>query len=188
MIELLTAVLAVATLAYTWLTYKILQANQRNIEVMKEQALALTRPYIDVYVVAEPETPLFSLHISNNGKTAARNLRLTMDRPFFQHGQNEVGRDVSGFSAFSETIPSFAPGTSLSFYLATSLVVFGDTANSDLTPISFVVTANYEVAGQEVSESTTVDLEPFRNTAIPIDRGVEKISKALIKIEEAISR
>ncbi len=188
MIETLTTVLVLATLAYTYLTYRILRANQQNIEVMKEQSLALTRPYIDIFAAPESETPLFILRIKNNGITAAKNLRLRMDRSFFQYGKNDPDHDVSRFRAFRETILSFAPKAEISFYLAQSFVVFGDDADAEITPASFSITAEYEFGDQRVEECTTVDLQPYRNSAIPIDRGLDKLSKSLDKIREAVTK
>lgn len=47
-IDILTAALVIITAFYAWATFEILRANKKVVEVMQEQSLAISRPYIVV--------------------------------------------------------------------------------------------------------------------------------------------
>jgi hypothetical protein len=47
-IELLTALLLVVTAFYAYTTHQILRASQATVAVMREQAEALGRPYVEI--------------------------------------------------------------------------------------------------------------------------------------------
>jgi len=111
-----------------------------------------------------------------------------MDRSFYQYGKADENHDISLFNAFREPIQAFAPGSEISFYLAQSFKVFADDADAAVTPTRFSVTATYEFADRKVHETSTVDLEPYRNSAIQIDRRLEKLTKALDEIPKAIQK
>ena len=78
-IEVLTGLLVIITGFYAWVTYKMLTALQ-------QQAEAVTRPYLTINVFSEPKDVLFYLRIANTGRTGASNVRLTLDRDFYQFG------------------------------------------------------------------------------------------------------
>ena len=44
MLEVLTGILVIITGSYAWATYKILRANEKVVEEMKEQSEAIMRP------------------------------------------------------------------------------------------------------------------------------------------------
>ena len=93
-IEVLTALLVGITGFYAWVTYKMLTALQ-------QQAEAVTRPYLTINVFSEPNSVTFYLRIANTGKTGASNVRLTLDRDFYQFGQKDRPslREASVFPA-----------------------------------------------------------------------------------------
>ena len=86
-IDYLTGVLVLITGFYASATFRILRANENVVEVMHEQAEAVTRPYVSVAPVLEPDNPIFYLRISNTGKTAANKLKLTIDEWHLIKGQ-----------------------------------------------------------------------------------------------------
>src|SRR5688572_86022 len=131
-IELLTGALVVITAFYAWATFKILRVNERVLEVMREQTVASTRPYVVVAPVLELDNPIFYLRISNSGRTAAKNLRLTLDKSFFKFGEKSSDHDLANFTAFKQPIDSFPPGAEITFSLAQGFKVFGgNTENPD---------------------------------------------------------
>lgn len=142
-IEILTAALVLITGFYAWATYKILRANERVVEVMHEQAEAMTRPYIAVATFLEVDNPIFYLRITNTGKTAAVNLKLGMDKPFER---------LANKPAFNEIIQSFPPGAELVFMLAQSFVIFAENADRNKMPTCFTVTAEYSFGGKCVTD------------------------------------
>jgi hypothetical protein len=190
-IELLTAVLVVITAIYAWATYRILRANEKVVEAMQEQAIAVSRPYVVVAPMLEVDNPIFYLRVSNTGKTAAQNLRLTMDKSFFKFGEKGENRNLASFTAFKQPIDSFPPGADITFSLAQGFKVFaGDTENPDM-PHTFSVTANYEFVGRRVEEVNHIDLRPYLGADVPQDayiRKLKEMSESLKKIAANASR
>jgi hypothetical protein len=184
--EILTGALVLITGFYAWATYKILKANERVVEVMREQAEAVTRPYVTVSAVLEPDNPIFYLRIANLGKTAANDLSLRIDRPFFAFGQNKEDHNLAERFIFKNTITSFPAGSEIVFSLAQSFVIFGENADGGTVPSSFVVTAEYSYAGKRVKESNPIDLRPYLGATIPQDAYVRKL-KAMIEAIEKIA-
>ena len=181
-IDLLTAALVVITAFYAWATFKILRANESVVEVMREQALATSRPYVVVAPVLEFDNPIFYLRISNIGKTAAANLHIKIDKSFYQFGEN---RDISTFTAFSQPIDSFPPGAEITFALAQGFKIFEGSTENPKLPHTFSVVADYHFAGQHVIETNQIDLRPYLNADVPQDAYVRKlkdISKSLNEI------
>ena len=86
-IDVLTGLSVVITGFYAWVTYKIMTVNERTLSAMQQQAEAVTRPYLTINVFSEPNSVVFYLRIANTGRTGARNVRLTLDRDFYQYGQ-----------------------------------------------------------------------------------------------------
>ena len=99
-IELLTAALVAITAFYACVTIRIMRANERTVSAMRQQTEALVRPYVTVAVMTVPGSPVFCLRIANTGRTGAEDVRLTMDRDFFQYGQ-KTGRNLRTMAPFS---------------------------------------------------------------------------------------
>lgn len=190
-IELLTAVLVVITAFYAWATYKILRANENVVEAMREQALAASRPYVVVAPMLEVDNPIFYLRISNIGKTAAENLRLSIDKSFFKFGEKAQNSDLATFTAFKQPIDSFPPGAAITFALAQGFKVFARSSESPDMPHTFAVTARYEFAGRHVEEVNRIDLRPYLAADIPQDAYVRKlkdISDSLKKLAASATK
>lgn len=184
MIEILTALLVVITGIYAWFTFRILKANERIVEKMHDQQEAMYRPYISISPVVYPENPIAFLKIQNTGLTAANNVRLTLDKDFFQFGENKEERNLKSHSAFKDQISSLVPGAEIYFYLAQSFVIFGKKGGEDLTPHVFSITAEYEYLGKKVSEKTVIDLCPYLGAANPHDPLVRQLKDIKDAIEK----
>lgn len=186
-IEILTAALVLITAFYAWATFKILGANEKVVEVMREQALATSRPYVVVAPVLEPDNPIFYLRISNLGRTAASNLRLTIDKSFFKFGEQSKGRDLAGFTAFNQPIDSLPPGAEITFSLAQGFKIFEGNVENPKLPHTFSVTAEYEFADKKVREVNRIDLRPYLGADIPQDaylRKLKDMSESLKKMAD----
>ena len=184
MIELLTAILVIVTGFYAWTTFRILKANEKVVEVMKQQSEALIRPYITINTLLHPKHPLIYLKITNTGKTHATNLRLEIDKPFYLYGMDGDENNLANFPAFQNPIECLPPGSSLFFDLAQGFVIFGKNADSDKTPIKFSIKAIYSYAGKTIEEITHIDLQPYLNSnnePNPILNELEQIRKAIEK-------
>ena len=176
-IEILTAILVVITTFYAWATFKILRANEKVVEVMHEQAVATSRPYVVVAPILELDNPIFYLKISNLGRTSAINLRLTLDKSFFKFGEDSKQRDLANFTAFNQLIHSFPPGAEITFSLAQGFKIFEGSTENPKLPHTFSVTAEYEFAGNKVHEVNKIDLRPYIGADVPQDAYIRKLKE-----------
>jgi len=184
MIEILTAILVIITGIYVFFTFRILKANETIVEKMHEQQEAVYRPYISISPVIYPENPVAFLKIKNTGLTAANNLRLNLDKDFFQFGEKREERNLKSHAAFKDQISSLVPGAEIYFYLAQTFVIFGKKEGEDLTPHIFSISAEYEYLGKKVFEKTTIDLCPYLGAANPHDPLVKQLKDIKDVIEE----
>jgi hypothetical protein len=189
MIELLTSLLVLITAFYAWVTYRILKANERVVETMREQSEATYRPYVTVTLRLEPDNPIFYLRIANLGKTAAKDLRLSLDRSFFKFGERSEAKDLASFAVFNQSIDSLPPESEIVFSLAQGFVVFADGADPDTCPIAFTITATYSFSEKQVEEHHVIDLRPYFGADVPQDpiiRKLKSINDTLVKLTEAV--
>lgn len=167
LLVVLNGLLVVVTAFYAWATFRILKANEGVVSIMKQQTESLTRPYIHPVLYLVPGTNIFALRIENTGRTAATNLRLSLDRDFFAFAENRPERNVRSFNAFSQAIASFGPGARIDVWLGQGTHFFGDGAKSNLTPPIFTVQAVYEFGPKSVMEETMIDFRPYLMTDLP---------------------
>lgn len=180
--EFLTAALVLITGFYAFITFRILRANEKVVDVMREQALATSRPYIIVIPFLELDNPIFYIRITNTGKTAATDLRLTINKSFQQFGNLGEAHDLSTYVAFNQTINSFPPGAEIIFPLAQGAKVFSQGEEQSELPRTFSIIAEYDFANQHVAETNQIDLRPYLKAGIPQDayvRKLESIRKSL---------
>ncbi len=167
-LNFLTGALVLITGFYAWVTHGILRITQ-------DQTEAFNRPHVTIALYNLPRNPIIYLKIANTGRTSANNLRLTIDQDFFAFGERKEHRNIANFSAFKEEIQSFLPGAELIFALAQGFVLFGDEADPECTPTVFNVTATYSYAGKAVTETTTVDLQPYFSAQLPPDSMIDAL-------------
>jgi len=181
--ELLTTILVIVTSFYAWATFRILKANEKVVDVMSKQNEALIRPYITITPLVNPRHPIIYLKIINTGKTAAVDVKLEIDRPFYQFGEGREEKNIATFSAFQKPIDCFPPGMSLCFDLAQGFVIFGKDANPNITPVKFSIKAIYSYGERTVEEVTNVDLQPYLNSRSEPEPKIEELEKIRKAIE-----
>lgn len=184
MIELLTAILVIITGFYAWVTFKMLKANENVLIEMKKQRDDLFRPYIDISIAMFPDNPIFYLKVVNSGKTAAKQLKLSLDKDFYKVGEQKEGNNIREYNIFKNTIDSLSPNTVILLMLAQGFVVFGENSSESITPKTFTVTATYEVNNNVVTEKTEIDLHPFLGCILPHDPIVSKLKDIKEVIEK----
>jgi hypothetical protein len=177
----LTFVLVAVTIVYAWSTYRIQKANESIVALTKQQLENALRPYISVGVFVIPNSLVFKLCIVNTGRTAAKNLSLSLDRSFCQFADPK--RDLLSLRAFKESVDSFPPGAELSFLLATSIILFGPSAAASLTPPTFSITASYDFGAGRVVETTAIDLRPYLDSGMPIDPLISELHECRTVLE-----
>jgi hypothetical protein len=185
MIECLTAILVIITAIYAYLTHRIAKASEASVDAVRAQSEAMARPYVTVAPYIRPHTPILYLRIENSGRTGAENLRLTIDRDFFQFGEGDnAEKNLRTRSAFTAPIDTLAPGHQLNFALGQGWVLFGENARPDITPPQFNVTAEYEFRGRRIVEVNRIDLRAYLGSEgerDPIVEELEQIRKAIEK-------
>ena len=87
----LANVLLTATFAF--LTFLILRANRAAVAAMRDQMADQNRPYVHVSVQVRLGTPVLQLLVRNVGRSPAENLRLHIDRDFYQFGDRSEARN-----------------------------------------------------------------------------------------------
>jgi hypothetical protein len=182
-IEYLTAILVFVTAIYVYLTHRMAKASEASVQEIREQSEATRRPYIVVAPFIRPHTSVLYLRVRNTGQTSAHNLRLTLDRDFFQFGENtNPSSNLRTVTAFSTPIDSLPPGAELIFSLAQGWVLFGKSANPEVSPVQFNVSANYQFFGKTVEELSAIDLRPYigsEGERDPIVEELERIRKVM---------
>ncbi|AZP12317.1 hypothetical protein [Undibacterium parvum] len=169
-------------------TYQMVKANRETVAVMKAQLDASTRPYIQVTPVVRAMSTMLMLSIKNAGGSSAKNLRLSLDKDFYFNAHPDEDDNLRKYTTFVHPIQSLSPQAEMVFYLGVGHNIFRD---SERCPQQFTVQAEYEYQDNRVVESTTIDLQPFRKSAKPVDPIVEQlenISGHLSEIRSAVSR
>ncbi len=190
LLTLLATIYVVIGAVHAGSVRRLVREQRELIAAMQAQAEAAIRPYIEVRTVIDPVTLLLVLQIRNGGRSAARDLRLSLDRPFYQFGQKREERNIARFHAFAQVVPSLAPGQELAFHLGTGASIFGENRRDDLTPSVFAVTARYrDDAGRELADETTVDLRALlmgASMATPLKQELEAINKSVQEAAAAL--
>ncbi len=184
-IDYLTAILAFITGIYAWSTNRMARAADASLQAVVAQSEAMLRPYVTISPWIRPKALFFYLRISNSGRTAATNLRLTIDRDFFQWGHaDRPDHNLRTKSVFSQAIDSLSPGAELLFGLGQGPVLFGPGARPEVTPVQFSVTAAYEFFGKAVVEVSRIDLRPFLGSDGEPDPLIEELERIRSAIEK----
>ena len=155
-------------------TYQMVKANRETVAVMKAQLDASTRPYIQVTPVVRTMSTMLMLSVKNAGGSSATNLHLSLDKDFYFNAHTSEDDNLRSYTTFVHPIQSFSPQAEMVFYLGVGHNIFRD---SERCPQQFTVRAQYEYQDKQVIESTTIDLQPFRKSANPVDPIVEQLEK-----------
>lgn len=183
-IDYLTAILVFVTAIYSYLTYKMAKASEASVQTMKEQSEAMFRPYVTVSPFVRPHTNVLYLRIENTGKAAAEDLRLSMDKDFFQFGEGtQPDHNLRVKTAFVEPIQSLPPDGKLVFALAQGFIIFAPDADPNVVPRQFTITATYSFGSKEFTELNRIDLRPYIGSEGELDPVVEELEK-LRKVAE----
>lgn len=160
-------------------------ASEASVKAIRDQSEAMLRPYITVAPFVQPQSLILFLRIRNTGRTGAKNVRLGLDKDFFQFGQKSRSEvNLRTLSAFSVPMDCMAPGAELIFALAQGDHILGDASTPAACPAQFSVTSIYEFSGKRVEEVNHVDLRPYIGSSEegnPIVNELENIRKVMEK-------
>lgn len=175
--EWLTLANVLLTAIFAGLTFFVLRANRAAVGAMREQMEDQNRPFVAVTVQVRMGTPVLQLLIRNVGRSPAQNLRLRLDRDFFQFGEQAESRNLAKQSAFSQSIDCLPPMSELLFDLGMGFKIFASGADPTICPHTFEVSAEYEYGKNKYSEKTHVDLRPYMGTSVPRHPVVEELER-----------
>jgi hypothetical protein len=177
-IAILTGVLVLVTALYAYYTKKILTANEKIVEATHRQATEQSRPFVNVRVAKGPVDQILKIKVENIGTTSARNLRLSLDKSFYQFGQIKPERNLADMYLFQNIIETLPPGADLYFNLGAGVHIFGPDAKEETTPKVMTIRAQYR-GEKTYDETTVIDLNQYLYTttegAIPLQREMEKL-------------
>lgn len=176
-IAVIAGISAVIALGYTIVTFNILR-------VTRQQVRELTRPFIEISPHIRTGTQLLTLSIRNTGNRSAHKLRLKLDRDFFAFGRDRQDSNLRSYSAFTREIATFPPRAEMQFHLGIGSTILAEGTG---TPTVFTVSAEYSFDQSTFNESTTVDLEPYRNAAVPIEGFAEELARLRSAIDNLVS-
>lgn len=181
--DYLTAALVLLTAVYAWLTYLIARSNTQMLDQVRKQIEAQTRPVVSVNIETRHQT-VFSIRISNRGNSPAQDVRISIDRPFFQFGETGDRRDISKFALFSEPIPTIAAGDGYLIDLAQGFNLNKKVGEDNISPDRFAIRVNYRYGDINYDEKFHIDLRHYFQThgRTTIVEQLEHIKKTLDKI------
>lgn len=161
-----------------------LRAAGRQISAATEQYYQTIRPF----VIARLSTyagVVFMLEIENIGNSAAENLKLDIDKDFFEFGD---GRNIKRSSAFTLPIAHFAPREKFSFYLSQGFNMDNKKDGINRTPPSFTVSASYSFRNNRYDEKYLIDTQPYNDIAAlkKAEDHLQDISNNIAKIAKKI--
>ena len=189
--EWLTLANVLLTAMFAGLTFFILRANRAAVGAMREQMADQNRPFVAVTVQVRMGTPVIQLLIKNVGRSPAQNLRLRLDRDFFQFGEQGESRNLAKQSAFSQSIDCLPPMSELLFDLGMGFKIFASGANPTICPHTFEVSAEYEYGKNKYSEKTHVDLRPYMGTSVsrhPVVEELERVRKSIDNLSGVVKQ
>ncbi len=169
----LTLALVAITAWYAWITRQILKTNESMVQAVRDQQYAAMRPYVQVTTAVRPGTSFIYLQVENIGKTAAEALTLSIDKDFYQLGEQDEQANLRKLAAFSQPIRSFAPGAKLRFLLGSGPSIFGGEIKR--CPQEFEVVAAYSTGQTRVTEICAIDLRPYLRTETSADPVTEEL-------------
>lgn len=179
----LTLALVVITALYCFFTHRIVEKNDQMVAQMKAQYESFIVPAITVAIQLKHRV-IVCLKVKNYGRSSATNLRLTLDRDFYQFGEVDERHNVRTFPAFQQVIPSFSPGEELFFMLSQGFNLGQVLEGRDVTPYEFAVEAQFEFGGRTFLQLHNVDLHPYLQSAQDRDEALEELEKIRKALEK----
>ena len=173
-LTVLNTISAIAIIVYVFFTY-------RAVVAMKDQTEAIYRPYISISHFLDEDT-LVGLVIKNTGRTTASNVRLNIDKDFYQLGSADKDLNLRSIYLFSNEIKSMSPDATLLLSLAPTILLINASENDSITPLVFNITATYSYGKKTFTEVTAIDLRVYRNTFLPVG----SVEKQLLKINKSL--
>jgi len=157
-----TVILTIITGYYAFQTYRLVNLNEKMVESQIRPYISIT-PYTWDCIVA--------LLIKNLGKSAAQNVRFSLDKDVPQF---DGKKKLNEFNLFKDPIASFPSGAEYHVDIAQSFVILNP---ANKFPTQFTIRCNYEFHGKPHQEDYCIDLKSYDNTSYPRNALVDEIKK-----------
>lgn len=172
----LTLALVAITAYYAYVTARMAKLAESSVLLMKEQSDAITRPYVTISLVKQPNNPFIHLRIENTGQTPAKNLKLSLGPEFEQIKDLEDMKRLRESHLFTKTTATYSPHSPVIFLVGYGAALRG--GNEKKCPQeTFTITAEYSFSGRTVSETTVVDVNQYSKTMLDTDPIVDALNK-----------
>lgn len=171
------------TFVYVVGTLLLVRAGNKTVLQMQEQTWAANRALIVSRLSLHGQ--LLWLVVSNEGRSAATYVRLTLSQEILKLGHEDSKLTEAGL--FSRVIQTIPPKMNYYFLLAPGWIKPGTQG----LPSDFEISATYETDGRKVAETTHLDVGILEGQDFPprdADEHLKKIASLLEKIERSIAR
>lgn len=145
--------LVIITAVYCFLTYKIVQKNGEMVAQMRAQYESFIAPIVTTTIQLKHGVFIY-LKIKNKGQSAAKNLRLTMDKDFYQAGEFSEGNNIRNFPVFQQPIPSFGPDEEIFILFSQGFNLDKKNGEKPLTLTNFASTLSTNLLERHLSIDT----------------------------------
>ena len=178
-IGLATILLLVVTTVYAMLTWWIASSNSRIVHSQLRLIIS--------FRVIQRQGIILSLSLGNTGRSIANNIRISIDRDFFQYADFKEERNLKNFYAFSNSIESMAPNESIIFDLAQGFNFQKEHEGKVLTPITFGIRMTYEWNGNIYDETQVIDIRPYMSS-LAVPEPMEKLVSIADSLKKIASK
>jgi hypothetical protein len=141
------------------------RALQAQAGALRDEAERQARAYLRISLMPTGSSS-WALEVTNAGRSPAEDVRLSVDRPVWLWGRDDVLKLMSQLPLFAKGGFSIPPGFTLSYALQDGRVLSHVFERSVEQPTQFAITANYRSgAGKPIEETSRFSLDLLEETA-----------------------
>lgn len=141
------------------------RALHAQAEALREEAERQARAYLRITLMPTGSSS-WALEITNAGRSPAEDVRLSVDRPVWLWGRDDVLKLMSQLPLFAKGGFSIPPGFTLTYALQDGRVLSHVFERSVDQPTQFAITAHYRTtAGRQIEETNRFSLDLLEETS-----------------------
>lgn len=176
-------VIAFATVAsvvvaaiYAGLTYLVARKNGEMVALMEAQYREFIAPHVTLSVGIK-HSVVTTIKIRNVGRSTAKNVRLSLDRDFYQFADHIPEKNVRNWPLFQRAMPCMGAGDEIFFMLCQGFNIDKEIGGVNITPSKFSILVAYEFGGVKRSEDYEIDLGFYSRTQQDRPQELEELEK-----------
>ena len=162
-------------------TWKSAQAMDRSVAEMVEDRDQQIAPYVVVFFDHQTDSPIFDLVIKNTGRTAARDVEVTVEPPLQTSLKNY---DIEQLAFIHQVIPTLPP----EYEIRASVDVIDNALKSVTLPKQYRVKVTYSggIKAEKREAEYILDLNIFNGILETHTRSLTDLTKAVEKISDKL--